>query len=151
MTARILLPTLLVALVAGCPSNTTEEGVPQEDPNACATEDAAAVVDVTGVFDYRGDRAPFFLRGTITFEQTGDTVKVLDTTYANAPQDRRLEGEAMLVGNRLDITLLPINGDTDYEADLVFLFGDGGDSFCCSFSDTNNDIGDMGSYRGTKK
>ena len=151
MKARSLLPILLAALLAGCPSNTTEEGVAQaEDQSVCATEDAGAAVDVNGVYDYRGDRAPYLLRGTITFEQTGTTVRVLDTTYANV-NDRRLEGEGTIVGNRLEITIVPINGDTDYEADLIFLFGDGGDTFCVSFSDTNEDVGGMGSYRGTRQ
>ena len=91
----------------------------------------------------------FLLRGTITFEQDGTRVRVTDTTYENA-FDRALEGEGTLEGNRLLITLVPRNGETDYSAEVLFLFGDEGATFCVEFDDTNGDAGPMGTYRGER-
>jgi hypothetical protein len=55
-----------------------------------------------------------------------------------------------LVGNQLDLELVPENGDSDYSADVTLLFEDGGGAFCLSqFTDTNDDRGGEGSYRGT--
>jgi hypothetical protein len=114
-------------------------------------EDATVTaLDVTGVYRYQGDRSPFLLRGTITFEQTGDMVRVVDTTYDNA-NDRALEGLGTLVDNRLDIVLVPINGDLDYQAEITFLFSPDGATFCCGFSDTNDDAGPLGSYFGERQ
>jgi len=108
-----------------------------------------AVVDVNGVYRYSGPGA-YRLRGTITFEQVGATVRVIGTTYDNA-NDRELEGEGTIVGNRLDIVLVPINGDVDYSADITFHFSPDGNEFCCAFSDTNDDTGPMGSYIGVRE
>ena len=106
-------------------------------------------LDVTGTYDYVG--APgFFLRGSITFEQTDDTVRVTRTVYVNSP-DRPLIGEGTLVGERLDITLVPENGDTDFHADCTFVFFDNGDRFDVGFADTNGDNGPVGAYRGTRR
>jgi hypothetical protein len=76
-------------------------------------------------------------------------VRITDTTYENS-SDRRLEGEATLQGNRLDIQLVPQNGDTNYRADVLFLFSEDGNEFCVEFSDTNGDAGELGTYRGTR-
>jgi hypothetical protein len=103
---------------------------------------------VSGTYRYaQGLPGPYGLLGTIVFSQVGDTVTVESTTYDNA-NDRELTGSADLSGNRLDITLVPKDGSGGYSADVTFLFGDGGSTFCCSFSDTNADVGPMGSYRG---
>lgn len=119
---------------------------PSEPVATCPDEDPSASVDVAGVFRYFGER-PLMLSGTITFEQEGNLVRVIDTTY-DFSGDRRLMGEAVLQGNRLTIQLVPRNGDTDYRADVTFLFNKDGDEFCVEFSDTNGDTGGMGSYRG---
>ncbi len=115
----------------------------------CVDEDPSAGVDVTGTFDYIGfDEFP--LTGTITFEQDGDVVRVVDTTY-DVGDDRALMGEGTLIGNVLEITLVPQNGDTDYRGDITFVFGSEGRDFCVMFSDTNGDVGDLGSYRGVRQ
>jgi hypothetical protein len=132
----------LVPLLAACGGSTGPGLTP------CADYSAVAAVTVDGTYRYGGGSiGPYSLRGTIVFQQVGNQVSVLDTTYDNA-NDRALEGTATLDGNRLDITLVPTNGDPDYTAQVVFHFADGGASFCCSFSDTNADVGPMGSYRG---
>ena len=112
--------------------------------------DPGAMLDVTGTFDFAGTSFAFGLRGTITFSQTGSSVDVTDTTYSNSP-DRALMGTGTLVGNTLAIMLVPQNGDTDYEAEITFRFGDGGDTFWVAFSDTNNDVGSLGSYIGRRR
>jgi len=150
---RALLPLFLAGLLAGCDSNSSPDtgnsGSTPGNP-VCASEDPAATIDVTGTYRFFGLSSPYLMRGTITFEQTGSTVRVTGMTYENS-HDRTLEGEGTLAGNRLDILLVPTNGDTDYEADITFLFGDDGDTFCVSFSDTNLDTGPMGSYRGERQ
>ena len=115
----------------------------------CGEELPTAVVDVTGTYRYTSTTG-YFLRGTITFVQNGTTVTCTGTTYDNS-SDRELEGEATIVGNRLDITLVPINGDDDYSADITFLFSPDGSVFCCSFSDTNDDVGPLGAYEGVRQ
>lgn len=135
---------VLALLLAACNSS--------DDPPAAGwacEELPAALVDVTGTYRYTGSPG-HFLRGTITFVQTGTTVVCTGTTYDNAA-DRELEGTATIVGNRLDITLVPINGDLDYEADITFLFSPDGNEFCCGYSDTNLDTGPLGSYTGTRQ
>ncbi|HEX5135492.1 MAG TPA: hypothetical protein VFY93_00840 [Planctomycetota bacterium] len=135
----------LVFLLASCGSS----GDPAPEGAWACEELPAAVVDVTGTYDYTGSPG-YFLRGTITFQQTGTTVVCTGTTYVNS-NDRQLEGTATIVGNRLDITLVPINGDLDYEADVSFLFSPDGNQFCCGFSDTNFDTGPLGSYTGVRR
>lgn len=138
-----VLPALAL-LLAACNSS--------DDPAVAGWECEelpAAVVDVTGTYRYSGSTG-YFLRGTITFVQTGTTVVCTGTTYDNA-SDRQLEGMATIVGNRLDITLVPVNGDLDYEADVTFLFSPDGSEFCCGFSDTNSDVGPLGSYLGVRQ
>jgi len=114
----------------------------------CAPEDPGAAVAVAGIFRYEG-ASPFLLRGTITFEQSGDTVRVTSVTYENSA-DRPLVGEGTLSGNRLDIELVPENGDPDYHALVTFLFGDGGSTFCVGFADSNGDAGTQGTYTGAR-
>jgi hypothetical protein len=121
------------------------EGVREWDCEELPT----AVVDVTGTYRYASTTG-YFLRGTITFVQTGTTVRCTSTTYDNA-LDRELEGEATIVGNRLDIHLVPTNGDLDFSADVTFLFSPDGDTWCCSFADTNGDNGPLGSYEGVRQ
>jgi hypothetical protein len=142
MRSRI---AVLALLLAACNSS---DDAPAGAVWACE-ELPAAVVDVTGIYRYTGTPG-HFLRGTITFVQTGTTVVCTGTTYDNAA-DRELEGTATIVGNRLDITLVPINGDLDYEADITFLFSPDGNEFCCGYSDTNLDTGPLGSYTGVRQ
>ena len=112
----------------------------------CEGEDPDALVDVTGAYRYIS--RTFNLRGTITFAQTGTQVRVTETTYDNA-DDRPVVGDGDLLGNRLEMTLVPANGDTDYEADVGFLFDPDRRAFCLlGFSDTNGDVGGPGSYVG---
>lgn len=118
--------------------------------NRCEGTDSGAVVQVGGTYDYSGESA-FSLKGTITFEQQDLLVRVIDTTYANS-NDRALRSEfAPLDGNTLVLKLTPQNGDTNYEANVTFVFGAGGTSFCAEFSDTNGDTGALGSYTGVKQ
>lgn len=139
MSGRAALLALALGL-SGC----------SETPDLeCPELDAGASADVSGTFFYSSP--VFLLRGTITFEQEGETVRITDTTYENV-NDRRLMGEGTIVGNRLDVVLVPINGDTDYSANVSFAFSEAGDSFCLvSFSDTNDDVGGAGSYRGERQ
>ena len=124
------------------------DGATEPSPVQCVAEDPSATVDVRGIFEYGGN-SRFLLKGTITFEQEGELVRVTDTTYTNAI-DRALMGEANLEGNRLLIELLPKNGDPDYTAEVLFLFGEGGATFCVQFTDTNGDEGVMGTYSGRR-
>ncbi len=130
--------------VAGCGSGGSGGG------DACPVDSPLTAVNVAGTFEYgQGLVGPYTLRGTISFTQSSADVNVTGTTYENA-NDRDLIGQGTLVGNRLDITLVPKNGDPDYSAEVTFLFGDGGATFCVAFTDTNNDAGPMGSYRGSR-
>ena len=132
--------SFLVAVGCGC-------GDAGEAPRPCGPEDAALSLDVAGTYDYASTDG-YALRGTITFEQQGALVRVTQTSYENA-DDRSLMGEAELAGNRLDITLVPVNGDRDYAADVAFLFGEPTPGFCViGFSDTNGDFGGAQSYVG---
>jgi len=140
-----MLPTpvlLAVSCLAACGGGHTETG------GLCPGPDAGALVTVAGIYRYEGD-SPFLLRGTITFEQDGDTVRVTRVTYENSA-DRPLVGEGTLHGNRLDIGLVPENGDPDYHAQVSFLFGADGATFCVEFADTNGDTGPMGTYTGRR-
>ena len=110
----------------------------------CAERTPDASVDVGGTYRYAGA-----LRGTIRLEQTGGTARIVNTTYENA-NDRPLVGTGSLAGNVFDVRLVPENGDTDYEAEVTFVFAEGGDTFCVEFSDTNGDRGPLGSYTGRR-
>lgn len=114
----------------------------------CESEDPDAAVTVAGTYGYTGFSAGF-MSGTITFEQDGNTVRVVETTYNGVP-NREVVGAGELKGNRLDIQLTPSNGDMDYRADVTFIFSEDGESFCVEFSDTNGDAGDLGSFTGTR-
>lgn len=114
----------------------------------CPAHDSSARPSVAGTFRYSSLR--FGLSGTIVFEQQGESVRVVDTSY-DQHDDRPLEGESALEGNQLDILLVPKNGDTDYSAQVRILFDESGDSFClASFSDTNGDQGGEGTYTGSR-
>ena len=131
---------LLLAVLAAC--NGSREAPAQ----------GGAVPLVEGTYDYRGfaPPLPYALRGTIAFEQVGDLVRVTNVTYANS-FDRPLVGEANLVGDRLDIVLVPENGDTNFQADVTFIFSADRNTFEVAFSDTNGDSGNLGDYVGTKR
>ena len=144
MRKHLPIMLLVCATAAAC---TSQELIEQF---LCATENAGASVDVTGTYDYRGN-IPHLLLGSITLRQTGATVDVTETTYTNSTANRPLIGTGTLVGNTLDITLVPENGDLDYEAYVTFRFADGGDTFCVAFDDTNADMGGMGSFTGTRR
>lgn len=142
---------VLAALAAGvgCAIFACIPGVTVNDPG-CPPENANAAIDVSGVWRYAGENI-FLLRGTITFEQQGNQVRVTDTTYDNAG-DRALKSEfTPLQGNKLVLVMTPKNGDTNYTANVTLLFSDDGKKFCCEFSDTNGDAGDMGTYTGFKQ
>ena len=106
--------------------------------------DADAGPSALGTYRYTGS-----LRGTITLAQNGNTVRLVNTTYDNA-DDRPLVGEGLLAGNELRMRMVPENGDTDYEAEVRFVFDGAGDRFCVEFSDTNDDRGGLGSYVGQR-
>jgi hypothetical protein len=115
---------------------------------ACPTvADGGVTLTVSGAYRYA---SPVFeLRGTISFARQGDVVQVTGTSYDNAPRDRSVVGMAPLAGNRLDVRLVPSNGDTDYTANVSFVFTEGGRRFCVrEFSDTNGDTGGDGSFFG---
>jgi hypothetical protein len=133
---QVILVLLLGAV--GCADARSPSGP------TCADQDAGTSIAVAGTYRYSGA-----LRGTITLEQTGSDVRIVKTTYENA-NDRPLVGAGTLVGNVLEARLVPENGDRNYEALVTFVFGDGGDSFCVSFSDTNGDRGALGSYTGRR-
>jgi hypothetical protein len=118
-----------------------------DDPRgpSCTAVDADAGPNVAGTYRYAGA-----LRGTITLEQTGNTVRLIKTFYDNA-DDRPLIGEGTLAGNELRMRMIPENGDTDYEAQVRFVFDAIGDRFCVEFSDTNDDRGGLGSYVGRRE
>jgi hypothetical protein len=138
---------VLLALLGSSCSSSGDDPVPI--PQWDCEELGPAVVNVEGTYRYASN-VGYGLRGTITFVQSGTTVTCTGTTYDNA-NDRELEGQATIVGNRLDITLVPINGDTDYSAEVSFLFSPDGDQFCCSFNDTNGDVGALGAYDGERQ
>jgi hypothetical protein len=134
---------IALALAAGCSGDDAPRRI------ECPAVNPQAVVSADGV--YRYSSYDFALRGTITFAQApGErAVSVIDTTYDNAV-DRALKGAGTLQGNRLDILLVPKNGDTNYSAQVGFVFAEGGAGFCLlGFSDTNGDKGGPGSYLGT--
>jgi hypothetical protein len=150
-TRRPVLVVLAAAAAISGMSILACIGNPLPDGGDCPAENPAAAVNaVAGTYRYSGDNL-FLLRGTITFEQQNNMVRVTDTTYENS-SDRRLRSEfTALQGNKLVAVLTPINGDTDYRADVTFLFSEDGRRFCVAFSDTNGDTGDMGTYVGFKQ
>ncbi len=129
--------------------------MPAED---CAQPDATVVSpSVAGVFRYSGGGGNvesglgFQLSGTITFEQQGKMVRVADNTY-DVGNLRVLESEfAELIGNRVALTLTPQNGDENYIASVEFIFTADGSEFCVSFTDTNADMGGIGSFIGKRQ
>lgn len=138
-----------VPVAAGCTPQTLVED--------CADQSENATLNVVGVFRYAGNGAnaesggTFNLSGTITFEQQENMVRVTDTTYDSGGL-RRLESEfADLRGNELNLTLNPINGDTDYQAAIKFVFSEDGNEFCVEFLDSNNDQGALGSFSGVRQ
>ncbi len=150
---RTRLLTLLLCsgavAAAGCTPQTLVED--------CADEREDATIDVAGVFRYAGNgvnadtEGSFNLSGTITFEQQDNMVRVTDTTYDSGGL-RRLESEfADLRGNELFLALTPINGDTDYEAEVKFVFSEDGNEFCVEFTDANSDQGTLGSFTGVRE
>ena len=133
---------LALLLAAACP------GPERPTRIRCAAPDPDATLPAAGVFRYASP--DFTLSGTITFVQQGTRVTVTDTTY-DTGRDRALIGTTELQGNRLDITLTPKNGDTNYRAEVSLTFSDAGRRFCLlGFSDTNDDTGGEGSYVGTR-
>ncbi len=109
-----------------------------------------STLDVSGTYRFVGEEVPNTMKGTITFEQEGDLVRVTGTKYENNPS-RELKGEATIKRTRLEIVLVPINDDPTYEAEVLFIFSEDGDTFEVSFTDTNGDEGDMGSYTGVRQ
>jgi hypothetical protein len=111
----------------------------------CAESTPDASVEIASTYRYSGA-----LRGEIDFEREGDTVRLTRTSYENA-DDRPLVGSGTLAGNTLEMQLVPENGDTDYQADVRFVFDNAGETFCVQFSDTNGDQGALGSYTGVRR
>ena len=139
---------MLLAVAVGC-------FVPV-DIDSCSALNTQAMIDVGGTFRYSGagenidTSQGFVISGTITFEQDGNRVRVTNTTYDFSGL-RALQSEfTELDGNRLLLEMTPINGDTDYTANVGFLFSDDGGEFCVEFMDTNNDQGDLGSFVGER-
>ncbi len=128
-------------------------------PVACADSDAnAPVPNVAGTFDYGGGGTNGFLTGQITFAQEGSTVTVTNVTYT-VTINRRLTGQADLVGNQLDIELfVDVDGDVVpdenpqpfFRADVTFVFSADGSEFCVGYSDTNGDSGEIGTFTGVR-
>lgn len=141
-------PILLAGVLAVAASCLGDQTSPRAE--CPAVVDGGTVAAPTGVYRYASP--VFTLRGTISFAPAeGAMVRVTDTTYDNAPRDRALTGTASLAGNRLDIALVPKNGDTDYTAQVAFVFSDEGRRFCVlGFSDTNGDTGGTGSFFGQR-
>ena len=143
---RLLGITLLsvVVAVASC----TDVG-PRVHPFPCPEIEPDAAVEVTGLYRYAS--GIFDLSGTITFEQSASGVAVTDTTY-DTGKDRALIGPGRLQGNRLDLVLIPRNGDTDYTANVSLVFTPGVPRFCLlEFSDTNGDKSGLASYIGERQ
>jgi hypothetical protein len=140
-----LIAALFVAVfAAACPDGDRASG----RDLGCPAIDGAAAITAAGVYRYVS--AEFALSGTITFAQEGSLLRVTDTSY-DTGNDRSLIGSAALAGNRLDIVLTPKNGDTNYTAQVSFVFSDGGRRFCLlGFSDTNGDTGQEASYLGAQ-
>jgi hypothetical protein len=114
----------------------------------CPELDEEAAPAVAGTFHY--ESLVLGLSGTIVFEQDGQQVRVIDTTY-DQDEARALVGEAPLTGNHLNVVLTPKNGDTDYSARVRLAFDAAGDEFCLlSFTDTNDDVGGEGYYTGSR-
>ena len=140
---------LLTAALGGC--STEQEPTVAHDGNTVATAPGTLpTLDVSGTYQFVGEEVPNTMKGTITFEQEGDLVRVTGTKYENNPA-RELKGEATIKGTRLEIVLVPINDDPTYEAEVLFIFSEDGDTFEVSFTDTNGDEGDMGSYTGVRQ
>lgn len=140
-----------LAVISSCLSLVVGCGGEPATPFPCATPDPAAQVEVNGAYRYSSSSSRYHLRGTITFAQAGSRVEVTDTHYDNA-RDRAVGGAADLLGNRYDVTMTPLNGDTNYTAQVSFVFGDGGKNFCLlGFTDTNGDTGGLASYFGFRE
>ncbi len=132
----------------------TCEPLPPHPPVTCAppsSDPLPTPINVAGTFDFAGDTPPNTMQGTITFEQTGDQVKVAGTTYSNTSDRELMGGPATITGNTLLIQLIPINGDTNYTATVTLVFSDDGSEFCVEFNDTNGDLGGLGSYIGVRQ
>ena len=155
---RLLLVSLSIVLSAcggvdGDPASTSVAGAaPTTATEVTQTTEVTAfsTLDVSGTYQFVGEEVPNTMKGTITFEQEGDLVRVTGTKYENNPS-RELKGEATIKGTRLKIVLVPINDDPTYEAEVLFIFSEDGDTFEVSFMDTNGDEGDMGSYTGVRQ
>jgi hypothetical protein len=105
-------------------------------------------IRVEGTYLY--DSKTYALRGTITFTQTGDLIRITDTTYEMADH-RPVIGEGTLRGPHLDAILVPQNGDTDYRADVKFEFSAAGRHFrLLGFTDSNGDFGGEDCYFGDR-
>jgi len=145
MRFQLVMILLACALLGSCgsPTELVEEFL-------CATDNPGASINVAGTYDYRGT-LPYNLNGSITFQQNGAAIECVETTYTGLSANRPLIGSGTLVGNTLQIALVPENGDMDYRADVTIRFSDGGDRFCVAFSDTNADAGGLGSFTGTRR
>ena len=151
MNARVRV-LILSAAVAATIGLTMLACVPNMGANSanCPAEDPSAMINVNGFYQYTGDSL-LKLRGSITFEQQGNMVRITDTTYDNSG-DRRLKSDLFaLQGNKLVASLVPQNGDTDYRADVTFIFSEDAQRFCVEFNDTNGDSGRLGTYTGLKQ
>ncbi len=147
--AAIIVSMTLLAAGTGTsccdPAGANPLGCPSTAPPP-----AGQPINVAGTFRYSG-RSFLSLRGTITFTQEGDQVRVTGATYDNSGDRDLVGGPAPIVGDTLNIVLVPKNGDPDYRADIKFVFTADGSQFSVQYSDTNGDAGDLGSYRGTRQ
>jgi hypothetical protein len=144
----------MLPVLAAVAALTLASGCPVQPDVVCSEPDADATMHAAGTFRFGGsaDEGPAaggLLTGTITFEQEGEILMIVKTTY-DYSSDRALVGQGVLVGNRAETVLVPENGDLDYVAHVTFVFSDDGNSFCVEFEDTNGDAGDPGSYTGIR-
>src|SRR5687767_2277206 len=89
--------------------------------NAPCVENPSANINVAGTYRFFGDDI-FLLRGTITLTQQDNLVSVTGVTYDNSGDRDLVGGPTALQGNKLDIVMVPKNGDTDYIANVKFIF-----------------------------
>jgi hypothetical protein len=154
--AWVLIAAMVVAAAGGAVLVGTSCAIIPVGVDSCAVEDPLASINVAGAYRYSGQGSnletgnAFSLSGTITFVQEGNRVRVSDTTYDFAGLRRVQSDFAELQGNRLVLAMTPINGDTDYVADVTFIFSEDGATFCVAYEDTNMDTGDLGSFRGVR-
>ena len=126
----------------------------QPVPEPLVSTGGPADGQITGIYLYQGmgvnaqTDQEFRLSGTITFEPDGNRVRVSATTYDGASL-RPLDSEfGELDDDTVLLSLAPSNGDSGYRAEVTFVFSSDRSEFQVTFEDTNNDMGELGSFVG---